>query len=356
MRDWLHALDTLGAAGVAAVLVTVVATRGSVPRAPGTRMLVTADATEGTIGGGHLEFKAIAVARDLLASAGPAALHRFALGATLGQCCGGVAHLLFEPVCGRASWIDALLRARSEDVDCALVTPLDGDAAERRLVVTATWASGTLGAAPHDDAAIAAAREALLGNAGAALRALDAAGTLHREEYFIDLVRQPNFRIVLFGAGHVGRALVGVLARLDCRIVWVDTRDDAFPAAIPANVECITTDTPDVEIAAAPRGAYFLVMTHSHPQDEALAERILARGDFAYFGLIGSNSKRRQFEKRLLARGTPRASLDAMTCPIGIGGITGKEPEVIAIAVAAELLQVRSRRATTEVGQGSRCA
>ena len=94
-----------------------------------------------------------------------------------------------------------------------------------------------------------------------------------------------------------------------------------------------------------PAGAYFLVMTHSHPQDEALAERILAREDFAYFGLIGSASKRRQFERRLEARGTPRSRLAAMTCPIGIAGIAGKEPEVIAIAVAAELLQVRSRAA-----------
>ena len=91
-----------------------------------------------------------------------------------------------------------------------------------------------------------------------------------------------------------------------------------------------------------PAGAYFLVMTHSHQQDEALAERILAREDFAYFGLIGSVSKRRQFERRLEARGTPRSRFAAMTCPIGIDGIRGKEPEVIAIAVVAEMLQVRS--------------
>jgi xanthine dehydrogenase accessory factor len=95
----------------------------------------------------------------------------------------------------------------------------------------------------------------------------------------------------------------------------------------------------------APAGAYFLVMTHSHPQDEALAERILARDDVAYFGLIGSLPKRRQFERRLEARGISRARLATMTCPIGIEGITGKEPEVIAIAVAAQLLQVRSRGA-----------
>lgn len=118
----------------------------------------------------------------------------------------------------------------------------------------------------------------------------------------------------------------------------------------------MVTDTPEAEVATVPAGAYFLVMTHSHPQDEALAERILARGDFAYFGLIGSASKRRQFERRLEARGTPRSRLAKMTCPIGIAGIAGKEPGVIAIAVAAELLQVRSQRALNAAATGRRSA
>jgi xanthine dehydrogenase accessory factor len=106
----------------------------------------------------------------------------------------------------------------------------------------------------------------------------------------------------------------------------------------------VATDVPEVEVAAAPRGACFLVMTHSHAQDESLAERILARDDYAYFGLIGSASKRRQFERRLASRGVERSRLDRMTCPIGVTGIRGKEPDVIAIAVAAQVLQVHSRR------------
>src|SRR5262249_6092320 len=103
---------------------------------------------------------------------------------------------------------------------------------------------------------------------------------------------------------------------------------------------------------------YFLVMTHSHPLDQALAEAILERSDFAYFGLIGSLSKRRQFERRMAARGIPPVRFADMTCPIGIPGIKGKEPATIAIAVAAELLQVRERAmaagsgATASVGTG----
>jgi xanthine/CO dehydrogenase XdhC/CoxF family maturation factor len=108
---------------------------------------------------------------------------------------------------------------------------------------------------------------------------------------------------------------------------------------VPANVEVVATDVPEAEVDAAPADAFFLVMTHSHALDEALTQRILQRADFAYFGLIGSTSKRHQFERRLLARGFQPAQLAAITCPIGIDGIENKHPSAIAIAVAAELLQ-----------------
>jgi xanthine dehydrogenase accessory factor len=129
------------------------------------------------------------------------------------------------------------------------------------------------------------------------------------------------------------------MAELPCRITWVDSRDAAFPADVPANTTVVATDVPEAEVDAAPKGVYFLVMTHSHPLDQALTERILHRADFAYFGLIGSLSKRHQFERRLLARGITAEQLEAMTCPIGVPGIDDKRPAVIAIAVAAELLQ-----------------
>jgi xanthine dehydrogenase accessory factor len=105
-------------------------------------------------------------------------------------------------------------------------------------------------------------------------------------------------------------------------------------------VQVIVTDTPEAEVASAPPGAFFLVMTHSHPLDEALAECILRRGDFAYFGLIGSVSKRRQFEKRLEARGMTKERLAAMTCPLGSTASRARRPAVIAIAVAAEVLSI----------------
>ncbi len=150
-----------------------------------------------------------------------------------------------------------------------------------------------------------------------------------------------NIQILLFGAGHVGQALVKLLADLPCRVSWIDSRQDAFPTDIPANVAVVVSDAPVYEVGEAPSGAYYLVMTHSHATDRDITEAILRRGDFAYCGLIGSNTKRRQFEKRWRAKGLSDAQIGRLTCPIGIDTIHGKRPAEIAIAVTAQILSHR---------------
>ena len=149
-----------------------------------------------------------------------------------------------------------------------------------------------------------------------------------------------DLELYLFGAGHVGSALVRSLADLPIRINWIDSRDEMLPQHPPVGVNAICTDTPEAEIDAAAAGSYFLVMTHDHCLDQRLCEQILERDDFAYFGLIGSLSKRRNFETRMRRRGIDADKFERMTCPIGIGGITSKQPAQIAISVAAEILQV----------------
>ncbi len=270
MGDWVSFLREAKQRGETAIVITVAATKGSVPRDTGTKMVVTANDVHGTIGGGHLEFKAIDGARNMIAASGAREVHRFVLGATLGQCCGGVMNLEFEAVAADAEWIEPAA------------------------------------------------------------------------------VRTDDFHLVLFGAGHVGRAVVKVLSELSCTITWIDSREDEFPKDIPANVKCVCTEEPECEIDAATVASYFLVMTHSHALDQTLSERILRRADFAYFGLIGSLTKRRQFERRLQDRGISAAQLGSMSCPIGAVGIYGKEPATIAIAVAAEILQRRSKLSSTE--------
>jgi xanthine dehydrogenase accessory factor len=155
--------------------------------------------------------------------------------------------------------------------------------------------------------------------------------------------RPAPMHIVLFGAGHVGHALITLLGSLPCVVQWVDERDELFPDEVPANVQVEATDTPDAIVDTAPAGAYFLVMTHNHALDFSLAARIMRRRDFTYFGMIGSKTKRVKFERRLMERGVDPQRLDEMTCPIGVSGIVDKAPQSIAVAVCAELLQVRSR-------------
>ena len=257
-----------------AVLVSVASTEGSAPREAGTWMAVFADTLVGTIGGGHVEFEAIARARALLAGAVKTdgdAIHRYALGPALGQCCGGVMHVRFE-------------RVSAED-EPALAGRLAGVSRERTRPVA------------------------------------------------------------LFGGGHVGHALVQVLAKLPFSLRWIDSRDGVFPAQLPAGVVCEHSDPVQAAVADVAPGSRVLIMSFSHAEDLDIVAACLLRqreqGDLPYIGLIGSKTKWATFRHRLEARGFTAKELAHVTSPIGVPGIVGKEPEVIAVAVAAQLLQAR---------------
>jgi xanthine dehydrogenase accessory factor len=148
--------------------------------------------------------------------------------------------------------------------------------------------------------------------------------------------------LTLFGAGHVGRALVLALAPLPFRVRWIDPRQEAFPLRAPSNVTMVQAPNPATELEHAPAGAQVLVMTHSHPLDLAIVSKALAAQRFAFVGLIGSATKRARFLSQMRAAGLTQAMLDRLTCPIGLPGVEGKEPAIIAAAVAAQLLIARS--------------
>ncbi len=248
-----------------ACLVRVERTEGSAPREPGAWMAVFAGSEVGTIGGGHVEFQAIAEARRRLAGASGAAVLRYALGPSLGQCCGGVMHLRFE----RVTLADATL----------LATRL----APRRAPVA------------------------------------------------------------LFGGGHVGQALARVLAPLPFQLTWIDSRDGIFPPDVPQDVACEHSEPVQAAVPGLAPQSRVLIMSFSHAEDldvvAACLRRQRERGDLPFIGLIGSRSKWAVFRHRLQERGFAEAELARVTCPIGVPGIAGKAPEVIAVAVAAQLLQ-----------------
>ena len=328
MNEWIDELSDLTAAGEAAVLVTISGIRGSSPREPGAKMIVTARETIGTIGGGQLEHQCTHIAAGLLDKATRPATRRFPLGPALGQCCGGVVDVLFEPVgSGLPEWLRDLRALHGQREPSVLVTDTGSGA---KLVVTGDSLFGV--AEDACDARVVAEARRYLGGGDALLEH----GT------FYEPVLASEFNIAVFGAGHVGTAVVSLLSGLDCNIRWVDSRKDIF-RAVPRNVRSVETDEPAFEVVAMPPGSYYLVMTHSHPLDFDICDRILRRGDAAYCGLIGSLTKRRRFEKRLLRQGLSQRTLEQLVCPIGVTGISGKKPAEIAIAVAAEVLQVYGR-------------
>jgi xanthine dehydrogenase accessory factor len=304
------------AARMPAVLVTVAVVEGSGPREPGARMLVTGDRSAGTVGGGHLELRAIDIARAMLAGGRARRFERFALGPSLGQCCGGVVHLAFELIEPQQA---AMLAGRRND-DSWRLAALDGAA----------------------DSALFDGAGRQLAGAHAPVFARGRGAHVMQEQdgrrWLVAPVLAPRAHLMLFGAGHVGAAVVRALAHLPCSVTWVDERADMFPLEVPGNVRIEATDAPEDLVASAPAGASYLVMTHSHALDQRLAEAIMAHPGVGWFGLIGSKTKRKQFEHRLRARGFDPARIEAMACPIGLPGITGKEPAVIAASVSAQLL------------------
>ncbi|MDX9844378.1 MAG: xanthine dehydrogenase accessory protein XdhC [Aquabacterium sp.] len=260
--------------GRAACIVSVDDIRGSTPRDQDARMLVTPDEVRGTVGGGHLEWRAIDLARQALREGLPAEswTHTFPLGPTLGQCCGGIVTLRFEAL---------------------------------------------------SDTSLAAWQ-----------------------------VPPPRFHVELHGAGHVGQAIVKLLSDLDCSVRWIDERADDLPqwdaqaglpapeqlAALPDHIQWLPTEAAEREVLDAPPNACHLVLTHRHDLDLKIIDAVLRRGDFRFAGLIGSQTKRARFLHRLAEQGISAATLNRLTCPIGLPDIQGKEPAVIAIAMVAQLL------------------
>ncbi len=311
MIVWGRLAGLLRAHGAAA-LVAVHEARGSAPREAGARMVVRPDgAFHGTIGGGRLEWEALAAARAALsAGRGPARFLDQALGPDLGQCCGGHVRLLVETF-GRE--------------DLAEVEAL----------------AGLEAAGPFEARCALGAGGRVVRTAGAPVSSPRGRG--EGDAAWTESYGEDRTDLLLFGAGHVGRALVLALAPLPFRVRWIDTRPDAFPGAVPPNAVPVRTEAPEAEIAAAPAGAFVLVMTHDHPLDLAITAAALARPDLPFVGLIGSATKRARFERRFRELGLPPERVAGLACPIGLPGIAGKEPAVIAAATAAQLLAERER-------------
>jgi len=347
--DWLSVLQSLSDRRLACTLVRLIQTKGSTPREVGARMIVTLSDCFGSIGGGALEYDAIENARRMLRTGGGQKpmrrLQTWHLGADVGQCCGGVCTLYLETLpLLTPFWLDCLIQCRDKE-PCVLVTSMDENDSpdyHDKMVISEHHVEGSL---PAD-------QEAIVRLARTVLKTSVTSGknthVVFREPgdispaYLLERYDPNNFRLMIFGAGHIGKAIIGVMSELPCHVTWVDARPGIFPASIPHNVEKVVSKMNDQIIAGAQPGTFFLVMTHSHPLDLELCEHVLRRQDFGYLGLIGSKTKRARFEKRLLQNGLGQDEVRRLTCPIGLPEITGKYPGAIAVSVAAQILQQRS--------------
>ena len=287
-------------------MVSVVEARGSAPRDAGARMVICYDGTfAGTIGGGALEWQAIASAQSAISAArknpkAPRVRHsQHALGPDLGQCCGGSVRLLmeiFDP--DELGEVQVLAAAEQHG---AFAT--EGQIGEQRVHRTI----------------LAPGQKPCSG--------------LWREQF-----GQPKQTLALFGAGHVGRAVIVALAPLSFRVLWFDSRPGAFPSIVPGDVHVLQRPDPTAELARLSDQAFVLVMTHSHGLDFDLVCDALLQDRFAYVGLIGSATKRARFRNRLQQVGLEQRSIKELVCPIGMPGIRSKEPADIAASVVADLL------------------
>ena len=262
-----------------AVVISITSTQGSAPREAGTWMAVFAGQIVGTIGGGHVEFEAIAEARALLKdqeSTPDAYEKRYVLGPSLGQCCGGVMVIHYQKY------------------SCS-VNKYAGYSQKMPL-----------------------------------------------NSVFNPISAKKRQNIALFGGGHVGKAIVHILSTLPMQVMWIDSRDEIFPAELPSNVVCEHSDPVQAAVHDLVAGSHVLIMSFSHAEDLDIVAACLLRqrekADLPFVGLIGSKTKWATFRHRLEDRGFSEVELAHITCPIGVDGIKGKEPEVIAVAVAAQLL------------------
>ncbi len=347
MIRWLENLQQVMKRGERCVLVTVAGVRGSTPREIGAKMIVTASESIGTIGGGQLEYQCVQAAcewlkpDDLVSTR--SRVQRFTLGANCGQCCGGVAEILFEEIApSRSAWVARLSELHAADTAAVMVTARQSRAAAGKLIVTAKECIAYAENFEPADAVIATARKALqIGSV--AKQSLLAVSRNVELPILIEPVLETDLHVLLFGAGHVGTACAGVFSMLDTHVDLIDSRPGFADAGQLRNVRPIESADPALLVDTAPPNSYFLVMTHDHALDFEICARVLRRRDAAYCGLIGSRSKRRRFEKRFRALGLSEAEISALTCPIGIDEISGKKPAEIAIAVAAQLLQLHER-------------
>ncbi len=314
MKIWHEVVRQLEAK-LPCILISIIEKKGSVPRGPGTRMLLRNDGSiYGTIGGGQLEWSIMQQGTEILSNQNEHyfTLRNQTLGPGIGQCCGGSVTIGLELISPTY-----LLKAREfmeleqkGGFQCKVKFSEQGKVI--RDLVTDRNSSDT-------------ELEGVNNN-------------VHQESFFIEDYNELWRQLIIFGAGHIGQALMLAIAPLPFDVTWVDSRKSIFPKVTPKNFNCLVEKNPVNVIASTPDDSFIIITTHSHALDQEITYAALQDDRFAYVGLIGSKSKKASFKNRLLKIGLTEAQFDKLVCPIGIDSIQSKNPAEIATAIAAQLL------------------
>lgn len=322
MHDWCETMTRELRKGREVVMVTAVEVLGSAPCSAGAKLIVSPqDEAFGTIGGGNLEYTAIDQARKLLASDRSVLLQSLPLGPVLSQCCGGRVTLLFERFAPeQASWfaekivlggqfattIDPKFYRRQHSPDCYL--------AELSELSAGVLANGN----------------------------------------WIEPVRPQRRQVVIFGGGHIGKALTNILAEAPCDVLVVDPRGQVAED-LASTTRIIATSSPSAMDQWWRPGSIAVILTHSHELDYTWTRELLRRGDYAWCGLIGSKTKRTRFYRRLRSDGIPDQRISDLVCPIGLPGLNSKHPGAVAISTAAQLLPYLANPSPAWAGRSCDC-
>ena len=248
-------------------------------------------------------------------------------------------------------WQQAVARCQKDTSPFSLVTVIGANGSTPRedgskMVVTTDATFDTIGGGKLEFLATQLARELLhAGKHVQQIHHFPLAGEANQccggsVTVLFEVFPRTAMEIVLFGAGHVGQALIKILSELDAHISWVDSRPDFLPEECPLGVEKIYLETPEDIIKEIPEGAYVVIVTHDHSLDYRLTKALLDEGNFSYLGLIGSKTKAERFRKRLKHDGFDEQSIARVTCPIGMPGLEGKLPMQVAVAIAAQILSL----------------
>lgn len=256
------------------------------------------------------------------------------------------------------NWIEAISGLSEQDTSFVIVTILSvqGSAprdAETKMVVSANTVYDTIGGGNLEYQAIHTARNLLEKGKPAIIRKHITLGKDLTQccggqvELLFECILARNFNVVVFGAGHVGRALIKILSELSCKVQWIDSRDDVLKTVASrnqgSNVELLSMDNPDMTIENCPHNAYYFVMTHSHELDMQIVEAILSRGDSRFCGLIGSKSKAAKFKNRLARKQFTEMEIEKLVSPVGLPQIKGKKPMEVAVSAVGQLIALHEQ-------------